>query len=64
MTHTCPIPLPRYSHEQLATLDHIGRAYTDKRIDFDRAVTLRDLVRAKRIGEALDSLMSAKRRTA
>jgi len=53
-----------YSTAQLDALDLIGGAYRDGPINFTTAVELRDLVRAKRIDEALDSLTSAKRRAA
>lgn len=51
-----------YSTAQLDALDLIGGAYTDRRIDFGTATELRDLVRAKRIDEALASLEASGRR--
>jgi hypothetical protein len=54
--HPCPVPLPYYSHAQLDALDLIGGTYTAGRIDFATATELRDLVREKRIDQALASL--------
>jgi hypothetical protein len=59
MTHSCPIPLPRYNPEQLSTLDHIGRAWERGYISWDTAVELRDRVKAGEITEVLSYLAAA-----
>ncbi len=64
MTHPCPIPLPRYSPEQLRTLDHIGRAWKQGYIAWDEATQLRDRVRAGEITEVLSVLAAARVRRA
>jgi sulfite reductase beta subunit-like hemoprotein len=64
VTHPCPIPLPRYSPEQLSTLDHIGRAWERGYIDFEEATQLRDQIRAGEITEVLSYLAAARVRRA
>jgi hypothetical protein len=60
--HPCPIPLPRYSPEQLSTLEHIGRMWGPGYISWDEAVELRDRVRAGEITEVLSYLAARVRR--
>jgi hypothetical protein len=62
--HPCPVPLPRYSRDQLSILDHIGRMWGRGYISWDEAVELRDRVRAGEITEVLSYLAAARVRRA
>jgi hypothetical protein len=62
--HSPAAPLlfgPRYTPAQISAIDAIGIAWGQKRLTWDEACDLRELVKANRIDEALGALKVARK---